>query len=219
MINRSFVWIALLGVLVTSVAADAAVITYTDRATWTAAAGGVSGGENFNAFAADTEFRSVDVALSSGMSIGALVDGGFSNFIDVAPLGGETNVNGTPVAAVFNGQSGAPTTPFVDFSTPVYAFGADFMNLNDTLARTTIQLYSGAVLVDTLAPAIAAAGAVRFFGFVSDTAITQIRFTRLDNDVFGMDNIEIQASVPEPASLLLFGAALGASAIRRRRKS
>jgi len=219
MIRRSLVCIAVLGLLVTSAAADAAVITYTDRATWAAAAGGVSGGENFSGFVADTEFRSVDVALSSGMSIGAIVDDGFSNLIDVAPLGGETNVDGTPVAAVFNGQQGVPTTPFVNFSTPVYAFGADFKNLNDDIARTAIELYSGAVLVDTLAPAIAASGAVRFFGFVSDTAITQIRFTRLENDVFGMDNIEIQTSVPEPASLLLFGAALGVGAIRLRRKA
>jgi hypothetical protein len=223
MLKRSF--IAVLAVLVTSAAADAAVITFTDRATWAAAAGGVSGGENFNGFVADTGFQAAPVALASGMSVGLLVDDGntLDNLID-APAGGldsETNVNGTSHANVFNGQAATPTTPFISFSTSVFAFGADFMNLNDGANRTVIELYNGAVLVDTLAPAVVGEDVVRFFGFVSDTAISQIRFVRLENDVFGIDDIEVntEAAVPEPASLLLMGAAFGAVALRRRRKA
>jgi hypothetical protein len=220
MINRSLVGIAVLALLLMSAAADAAVITFTDRATWTAAAGGVSGGEDFNGFVVDTEFRTAPVALADGMSIGVMVNDGNDNLIDVVPISSEVDVNGTPVAHMWNGFNGAATLPFVSFSTPVYAFGADFQNFNDDFLRTRIELYNGAVLVDTLSPAPAADDVVRFFGFVSDTAITQIRFTQVQADVFGMDNIEIQTqSVPEPASLLLFSAALGAGAIRLRRKS
>jgi len=204
--------------LVSSAVAESATITFTDRATWAAATGGVTGGENFDGFAADTSFDGSSLALASGMTIGTLVAaGGTANFVD-APAGGldaETDVNGTAHANVFNGQSGGTTTPFISFSTSILAFGADFMNLNDNILRSQVELYSGAILLETLAPSVVAFGTVRFWGFVSDVPVTEIRFTRVANDVYGIDNIEISA-VPEPATLLLLGTGLGAVAARRR---
>ena len=223
--RRAFGVVAVLAMVVTcTVAADAATISYTDRATWTAAAGGVTGGENFNSFASDTSFLAGSVLLSSGMSISLLNSDGNANynFIDVVPLASsESNVDGTADARIFTGGGPPGTLPILSFATPVYAFGADFVNLNDNLARTNVELRSGASLVTLLLPPIAATDEVRFWGFVSDSPITRIMFQRLQNDVFGMDNIQINtgvAAVPEPTTLLLFGSGLALAARRRRNR-
>lgn len=214
-------------VMTAATQAQAAILTFTDRALWSTAAGGATGGEDFNGFVTDTSFRLSPVALSSGMSIGALTPDGFSNvnLIDVPPLSfGESDVNGTAHALMWGGLAGNATTPFIQFSTAIKAAGADFKNINDDIARTELQLFSGAALIATLTPDIADFDAVRFFGFVADAGetITEIRFTRLADDIYGIDNIEIAAAgvsdVPAPASLLLLGASLiGLTTLRRQR--
>lgn len=209
--------------LMSAGAANATTLTFTDRTTWTTAAGGVTGGEDFQSFATDTSFLTSPVALASGMSIGVLVSDGDAsfNFVDVTPLAtSESDVNGTNDARIFTGQPGAATTPFIDFSTPVYAFGADFMNLNDDILRSEVQLFNGATLLATLTPSIEPFNTVRFWGFLSDSPVTEIRFLRIDNDTFGIDNIQVNttAPVPEPASLVLLGTGLASLVARRRLK-
>jgi hypothetical protein len=108
-------------------------------------------------------------------------------------------------------------TPFLLFSPPISAFGADFRALNDTLQRTGVAIYDGLTLLDTLQPSTEP-DITRFWGFSADAGelITEIRFTYIDNDVFGIDNIET-VQVPEPATLLLvIGGLAGLVGLRRR---
>jgi hypothetical protein len=216
-LRRSFAFAA--GFLF-AVGAQAATMTFADRTAWAAAAGGTSGAENFESFLADVSFLGTSVGLSAGMSIGTVVDDKTKdNIIDVPPpQSDEGDVNGSVYARVFNGQSNVPTTPFISFGTPVSAFGADFKNLNDDILRSRIELFNGATLLDTLTPSTEPLGTVRFFGFVSDQAVTEMRFVRVDNDVFGIDDIQIQGA-PEPGTLALLGVGLaGLAAARRRRQ-
>lgn len=206
-------------------AAQAGIIEYNDRTTWLAAISGATGGENFNGFASDTSFDGTSVGLAAGMTIGSLTAAGVGNIIDAPPVGAsEHNVDGTSVAFVFNGQSGTGAFPFIAFSDPISAFGADFKNLNDDFARTAVQLFDGMTLLTTLDPVPTAVGVVRFWGFAADAGetITEIRFLRNDNDVFGIDDIEIRAAavaaVPEPATLALFGFGIAGLGFARRRK-
>ena len=50
--------------------ASAALIAYTDRVAWTAAAGTVDGGEDFSSFTTETSFDGTSLALADGISIG-----------------------------------------------------------------------------------------------------------------------------------------------------
>ena len=202
---------AALASLLVGAAADAAFISYSDRATWQGAAGTVTGSENFNSFLSDVPLTLTPTALSGGMSVS-----GFWT-IDAAPFfsNSQCDLDGTPRLCGNNGNDLS-----FDFVTGISAFGADFSSLNDNLARTVFDLFDAATLIGTLAPPQVGSLSDQFFGFVATAGenITRIRTRQLFSDTFGVDDIEIVA-VPEPASTTLLLLGLCGLAFSRKRGS
>jgi hypothetical protein len=116
--------------------------------------------------------------------------------------------------------STAGGTNVFNFSTPIYAFGADFstetsgltITLGGPDGETSFNL-------DDFLDESNFFGRDGFFGVLTDQPITQIAFSTTDffGTTFEIDNL-VAAEVPLPAAAPLFGLALaGASFWRRRR--
>lgn len=146
--------VTVLALLLSALPAQAAFIEFTDRNAWLAAVGTTTGGEDFESFASDTSFSGGSVALSDGMSLGTMFNGGsYYNKVDVPAIQTvETDVNGSAHARLFHGLSAVPILPYLDFGGAVTAFGADMKNLNDDIARTSISLFNNGTSVATLTP-------------------------------------------------------------------
>lgn len=184
--------------------ANAALVSYTDRISFDAAAG-VSTIEDFESYASDTSFQAgiLDVGDFTLSMVGSPSPA--YNFIDVPPLDtAETDVNGTNHMNVFTEGRSMTNLTFL-FDSAITAFGADFRSLNDVIERTQL-LVDGEVLS---LPIAGASGEFSFFGFTSDTAFTSITFQGVANDVYGIDNVTYSATaVSEPSTIafLLLGA-------------
>jgi hypothetical protein len=128
------------------------------------------------------------------------------------------------------------TPPAVETSTPRIGFTAGFSSLSINLSRpattfgievgpdalakeeTAATFYSGRTLVGTidLTPD-GAGGALLFAASTTTNPFTSVVITNLKDDDFAVARQRYRlASVPEPATILLFGAAIGAIPIARR---
>ena len=211
------------GATLAAQAADAAVVTFTNRAAWEAAAGGLpSINETFNSFVNDTGVP-VDVGPFTISSTEP------ETFIDAPPVDTNTNVNGTSFVFTRLDVIGGDELVTFTFDSPVFSWGADLRPFPGDAGETfNVALSNGATTTLTL-PATSTAA---FRGFISDTSFTSVTFSTtaalsLDGFTdFGADNVSahtsLVAAVPEPTSLTMFGlGAMGcaAAALRRRQRA
>lgn len=204
-------------VLTSVSAAQAAVITFTDRATWLAAVGPLSGTEGFSSFASDTEFRTTTVfANNMAISSGTGTNGTLSNkidaspfeFADTYPIDGSTYLLGdllTPGNADLH----------INFTTELTAWGADFRGIANDGRPTQVDIFdSSNVLLGTVPMASTGGAQLQFYGFqVTGGTADRILIANSSsfNDVFGIDNVGFvtTAAIPEPSTYALMLAGLG----------
>jgi hypothetical protein len=186
--------------------AEAAIVTYTDRAAWEAAVSSFTE-VDFNGFPGQPAFFAgvtVDVGPFSLTGDSTGVDMWITN--DHA----QANVCDAVLCGVTFGYS-------IDFDASILAFGADFGGLTG----------SGIAFdVDGEKVGGPRYGQNGFFGFVSTTPFTSIRVFGV-NEVHVFDNVVFASElaptqdpvgVPAPAALSLLGAGLAALAVTRRRR-
>lgn len=224
--------------------ADAGVTLFSARTAFVAATGPAMTLETFNSFQAEASFA------TTSLVIGQLTFAGFGhqaggNIIDLAPHQFEAqNLDGTPNASVTTFPDGGFD---ITFAHAVKAFGAGFGDLQDRGLRTRVRLLNGlGEIVDVATPPVQQTDGASFFGFISDTAFTTLRFIGTDideGDGFAVDDLLFGdpapvtgggggggeggggegggpgAGVPEPStwSLLIGGFGLAGVALRRRR--
>ena len=184
-----------------------AVVQYDSKQQYLANAGSTQT-ETFNGFNADVSFQTDEI------DIGAIHLKGFGsqqqvfNYVDAGiPIITGLSLNGTTQVTAL---TSSPDTGFsILFESPVSSFGADFLSLQapGNLLRTYII-----VAGETLTPPLQATNALTFFGFISSTPFTEVRFVNANNpsviDIFAMDNASFTPAVPEQSSSLLFVAGL-----------
>lgn len=180
-------------------AAQAATVSYSDKASFLAAAGNVTV-EDFNSQTDGAQFGSaaLDVGPFSLEITGTPFRG--RNYMDAPPAQFSVfDVDGTTVANVLTTSDDSLV---FTFDQAITSFGADFASLNDGVMRTNI-LAAGS----TFAPEVTRSSEVRFFGFTSDTAFTTVEIKGVINDGYGIDNVHFSV-VPVPAAVWLFASGL-----------
>ena len=186
---------------------SAAIVTFTDRTTFVAAAGTVTT-QDFESQTVGTNLQNATLDLGDfSLSVVSIFGGSF-NRIDQSAFNAP---NGSIFAGI--GLGGGETMTLL-FDSAITSFGADFGSLNDNVQRSQFE-----VLADILLAPILVGTIPSFFGFTSDTAFTSLTIRGLSpSDGFGIDNITYSvAAIPVPATLPLLAGGLGLLALWRRR--
>jgi hypothetical protein len=183
--------------------ASGEIMVFTSRDEWTAANNG------------DVDFLELFNATNIELSPDVRKNIAFPGFSILQDPGFAINFAGS--AELFASDS---TPLFLAFNHSLFGFGADFEILEGTLELDTV----GGLSERSLSPRTG------FFGILSDHPFNAINFTSISLDLriasvdepvhFRLDNVSLAQVVPEPASLIIWGVGLSATAgyvaIRRR---
>lgn len=175
---------------------QAAVVVYTDRATWKASWGGGTG-DIQDSFSSGTFVRT-GYTITSGLP-SAL--GGFPSPVSVPE---QVNyVDGSPFLLSYISNTSGHQVTFT-FSSPIRAFGYDVNPRTASLGATVNFAVNGSAAGSYNLPA---SDVTEFRGFFSDTPFTTFRMTTAASSaVHGIDNLEGFTTVPEPAETAAVGA-------------
>ena len=186
----------------------AAVVVYTNRAAWTAAASALTT-ENFNSFADGTLVNAATV-FPSGISIptGSSLDISSFAFSSI----GQGNALRTSNSPLTIALPGAPT-----------AFGFDYADLDISGATISFGAFSQALALTGDADAGITPDDFAFFGVVASAGdIPGGSFSIVPTEGFTIDNVSFgtAATVPEGGTLALLSLGLvAAGMVRRMRRS
>lgn len=204
--------IALAAGLLATVSISQAAAVFTSRAAWEAAIGGSSATDAFDADvpgAAILPFASGIVSTAAG----PFADFAFGNSIS----GGMYN------GSVDNDSTAGFLTITWTFPAPVTAFGADWFAT--ALGVGILQIlgnFDGAGDIVVEPGTVLGGDGTGFLGVQGAAPFTEVRFRSshpLNNENYQVDNVSFRfaAAIPEPSTLLLGVAVLGAALPRRRR--
>jgi len=177
--------------------AQAAVVVYTDRATWKASWGGGTG-DIQDDFSSGTFVR-------TGYTITTSPPGALGDFPAPNSVAEQANdVNGSPFLLSYISKNPTQTQVTFTFSSPIRAFGYD---VNPRSAHVGVQIdfaVNGSAAGSYNLPAT---DVTEFRGFFSDTPFTTFRMTTEAVEGWhGIDNLEGFTTVPEPAETAAVGA-------------
>lgn len=167
-------------------------------------------------------FASMDIApgVTSTLAGVDTSTSGISTSAD-AISGYNTTASGANFLRVTPTYSIASASNVLTFSTPVLAFGAYFTGVG-THAGVLHVVYNDGAPRDLIVTG-SGDGGVLFFGFISSSdpissiALEMRGVTDKSRDIYGLDDVRLVTSVPEPATLSIL--ALGGLALARRRNS
>lgn len=213
---RKFALAGVAMALLVSLSTAAHATTFTNRATFEASVT-IDFTEDFQSLGNNTSSLAGPALLPSGITVSSQ-----SNSLFVVGPGQSSN----PTTAI-GSNSPLSDSLTVDLGGSYSAFGVDlFQNFGGgsqggSPINYELSFFNGAVLIDTIIASVAPNGG-SFSGYISGSLFDSVEIFSLATSYEILDNVTVGSGesrgVPEPGSMMLFGAGIVGLGLMRRRK-